>query len=110
SAGGAGFYHSIVHRGDVRGLVDGLLGAQPGELDMFHPVLQALQTVAEIGDAANYAGRVDAAHVVLIGGRIDGCSPLETIAHLGTALGLPVAHPVYHPVFGTAALEPGVVA
>ena len=38
SAGGAGLYHSIVHRGDVRALVDGLLGAAPGELDMLPPV------------------------------------------------------------------------
>jgi hypothetical protein len=110
SAGGAGFYHSIIHRGDVRSLVDGLLGAAPGELDMFHPVVHALQTLAEVGDAANYAGLVDTAHIVSIGGKIDGCSPLEVIAHLGTALGLDVANPLFQPFFGSALLEPPTVA
>jgi hypothetical protein len=109
SAGGAGFYHSILHRADVRGIVDSLLGSAPGELDMFHPVPQVLQTLAEIGDAANYGARVEAAHVVSMGGLKDGCSPLEVIAHLGTAMGLDVANPLYHPVFGSPALEPPTV-
>lgn len=110
SAGGAGFYHSIVHRGDVRPLVDSLLATAPGELDMFHPVVHVLQTLAEVGDAANYAARIDSAHVVATGGTMDGCSPLEVIAHLGTALGLEVAHPLFHPFFGSAALEPPATA
>jgi hypothetical protein len=110
SAGGAGLYHSIIHRGDVRPDVDSLLSAAPGELDMFHPVVHVLQTLAEVGDAANYARRVDTAHVVLIGGTKDGCSPLEVIVHLGTALGLDVANPLFHPFFGSSLLEPPTIA
>jgi hypothetical protein len=110
SAGGAGFYHSIIHRGDVRSLVDGILATAPGELDMFHPVVHALQTLAEVGDAANYARYATNAHIVSIGGKIDGCSPLEVIAHLGTALGLEVANPLFQPFFGSSLLEPPTVA
>ena len=110
SAGGGGFYHSLAHRGDVRSLVESLAGALPGELDDFHPAFHALQTFAEIGDAANYASRVTSAHVVSVGGLIDGCSPLEVISHLSTALGTPVANPLYVPVFGSAGLETSTVA
>ena len=106
SAGGAGFYHSIVHRGDVRPLVDGILGTPPGELDIFHPTVQVLQVLAEVGDAGNYAERIDTAHVASIGGKIDGCSPLEVVEHLATALGHQVANPLFVPMFGSAALEP----
>ena len=68
SSGGAGLYHSIVHRNDVRTLVDGLLGTGPsGELDIFHPYPQILQTFAEPGDSANYAADVDTNLVVYAG-------------------------------------------
>lgn len=106
SAGGAGFYHNIVHRADVRSIVDGILGTPPGELDIFHPIAQVLQVLAEVGDAGNYARRIDTAHVASIGGTIDGCSPLEVVQHLATALGHDVANPLFHPMFGSAALEP----
>src|SRR6202008_545956 len=77
SGAGAGLYHSIVHRGDVRALVDGLLGAAPGEIDMFHPYAHVLQTFAEVGDPANYASAVTA-DVVLTAGLRDGCTSIET--------------------------------
>lgn len=110
SAGGGGLYHSLLHRGDIRPMVELLAGGAPGELDEFHPVLHLVQTIAEIGDAANYAPSIDAAHVVSVGGLKDGCSPWEVVAHLGTALGLPVAAAGLHPTFGSAALEPPVVS
>ena len=110
SAGGAGFYNSILYRGDTRPLVDGLLGTPPTELDPFHPVLHALQTLAEVGDAAAYARRGTSAHVLATSGLDDGCSPLEVTTFLGTAAGLQLANPLLHPVFGTLALEPTTVA
>jgi len=106
SAGGAGFYHSILHRADIRSLVDSILGTPPTELDMFHPVVHALQTLAEVGDAANYAAMISTAHIAGIGGIKDGCSPLEVDEHLATALGVQIANPLFYPVFGTAAFEP----
>ncbi len=108
SAGGAGFYHSILHRGDIRSLVDSLLGTPPTELDIFHPIVHALQTLAEVGDAANYAAQVTTPHIAGIGGTIDGCSPLEVVEHLATALGLQIANPLFDPLFGTAAFEPTI--
>lgn len=72
--------------------------------------MHALQTLAEVGDAANYAPRVSGAHVLSIGGTLDGCSPLEVISLLGIGLGTGVANPLYHPFFGTASLEPPVTA
>lgn len=107
SAGGGGLYQTVLHRGDVRPLVDAFLGAAPGELDMFHPVPHALQTLAEAGDSANYAPLVDVAHVLSIGGLIDGCSPLEVVSIIGTGMGLPIVQPLVHPMFGALAFEPG---
>jgi hypothetical protein len=104
SAGGAGLYHSIVHRGDVRALVDGILAAQPGELDIFHPYPQILQTFAEIGDSANYAGSVET-DISLYAGLRDGCSAIEVSLHLAEAMGIPTANPVSRvPLFGPDAL------
>jgi hypothetical protein len=104
SAAGAGLYHSVVHRGDVRALVDGLLGTAPGELDMFHPYPQVLQTFAEVGDPANYARAIDTDLVVYAGLR-DGCTSIETSTHLAQALGLPIANPVSRrPLFGPEGL------
>ena len=117
SSGGADLYHSIVHRADVRGLVDGILGAQPGEIDIFHPYPQILQTFAEPGDAANYAAAVDT-NLAIYAGLRDGCSPIEVSVTLAEALGVPIAHPVTRrPVFGApfpvagigSPLEPDVV-
>jgi hypothetical protein len=111
SSGGGGLYHSIVHRGDVTPLVQGLLPVQPGEIDQFHPLAHVLQTFAEAGDAANYAGRITRADVALYGGLQDGCSPIESSVHLATALGVPLTRPVTRqPLFGAAAFEPPVVA
>jgi hypothetical protein len=104
SAAGGGLYHSIVHRGDVRALVDGLLGTAPGELDMFHPYPQVLQTFAEVGDPANYAAAIDT-DIVLYAGLRDGCTAIETATDLATALGVPVVNPqTRRPLFGPAAL------
>ena len=105
SSGGGGLFLTVLHRGDIRSLADSVLGAGPGELDMFHPALHALQTLAEVGDAANYAPLVSSPHVLSTGGLKDGCSPLEVVTVAGTAMGLAVANPLYFPVFGTAALE-----
>lgn len=109
SAGGAGLYHTVVHRADIRGLLDPLLGTEPDELDMFHPIGHAVQTLAEIGDAANYAPRVQHAHVVSIAGLTDGCSPIEVTTLLGIAMSLDVANPLWFPAFGEASLEPPAV-
>jgi hypothetical protein len=119
SAAGAGLYHSIVHRGDVRALVDGLLGAQPGEIDMFHPYPQVLQTFAEVADPANYASAVTT-DVALTAGLRDGCTSIETSTHLAQALGIPIVNPqARQPLFGpeilaqvpsyTSPFEPAVV-
>jgi hypothetical protein len=104
SAAGAGLYHSIVHRGDVRALVNGLLGADPGELDMFHPYPHVLQTFAEVGDPANYASAVTA-DLALYAGLRDGCTSIETSTHLAQALGIPIANPqARRPLFGLEGL------
>ena len=104
SSAGAGLYHSILHRGDIRALVDGLLGTGPGELDMFHPYPQVLQTFAEVADPANYASAVTA-DVVLYAGLQDGCTPIETNTHLAEALDVPIANPqARRPLFGPAGL------
>jgi hypothetical protein len=114
SSGGAGLYHSIVHRSDVHALVDGILGIQPAELDIFHPIPQLLQTFAEEGDAANYASAVHT-NVVMYGGLRDGCSAIEVSVHLATAMGLPITNPVTRlPLFPPAGssitkFEPPVV-
>ncbi len=100
SAGGGGLYHSIVHRADVRALVDGILGAAPGELDAFHPYPQILQTFAEAGDATNYASAVTT-DVVLYAGLRDGCTSIETAVTLAQAMGIPIANPLQRqPLFG----------
>jgi len=109
SAGGGGLYEAVVHRADQRGQLDDLLGLDPRELDMFHPLVHALQTIAEVGDAANYGRDVTTAHVLSVGGVLDGCSVWEVVSILGTALGLPLAHPIFHPTFGSPALEPPIV-
>lgn len=93
SAGGAGLYHSILHRGDVRELVDGLLGTGPDELDEFHPYPQILQTFAEVGDAANHAGAITT-DVALYAGLRDGCTSIEVAVHLAQAMGIPIARPL----------------
>lgn len=104
SAAGAGLYHSVVHRGDVRALVDGLLGAAPGELDQFHPYPQVLQTFAEVADPANHAAAVTA-DVVLYAGLRDGCTSIETTTHLARAFGVPIVNPqARRPLFGPAGL------
>lgn len=112
SAAGAGLYHSIVHRGDIRALVDGLLGAQPGEIDMFHPYPHVLQTFAEVADPANYASAITA-DVVAYAGLQDGCTSIETTTHLARALGVPIANPqARRPLFGPPGLAhiPGYVS
>jgi hypothetical protein len=120
SAGGADLYFSVILRGDVRPLIDGILGAGPGELDVFHPYPQILQTFGEVGDAANYASAIDT-DVVLYGGLRDGCTSIETARTLAQALGIPILHPTARlPLFGPdlnqafpgygAPFEPEVVA
>jgi hypothetical protein len=109
SSGGAGLYHTLVHRGDVRPIVDAGLQAPTGEIDMFHPAIQAIQTLAEIGDPANYARFVHA-HLDVYAGYIDSCTPIETNIHLANALGIPIANPIHTPVFGSARFEPPVIA
>jgi hypothetical protein len=112
SAAGAGLYHSIVHRGDIRALVDGLLAAEPGEIDMFHPYPHVLQTFAEGADPANYAAAVDT-DVALYAGLQDGCTSIETNTHLAQALGVPISNPqARRPLFGPEGLAhiPGYVS
>jgi hypothetical protein len=110
SSGGAGLFHSMVHRGDVQQLIGSLLPAEPGELDLFHPLFALLQTFAEGGDAAAFTGRITRPDIVAYSGLYDGCSPVETAMHLAIGLGLPVAWPVSaRPLFGSAALETPVV-
>ena len=111
SSGGAGFYHALMHRQDIHALLDQILFLQPGEFDIFHPIAQVLQTMAETGDSSNYGGLVQTPDLVVYGGLNDGCSPIEGTVHLATTLGLPVAHQVTRPaVFGHAPFEPSTVA
>jgi hypothetical protein len=119
SASGAGLYHSIVYRDDVRTLVEGLIAAQPDELDIFHPYAQILQTFAEAADPANYASAITT-DVALYGGLRDGCTAIEVSTHLATALGIPIANPqTRQPLYGPLSLvqagyespfEPAVVS
>lgn len=118
SAAGGGLYHSVLHRADVRALVDGILGTGPsGELDMFHPFPQLLQTFAEEGDASNYASLVTQ-DVALYAGLRDGCTSIETAMHLAEAMGVPVVNqlqrqPLFDPYFGVpyaSPLEPGTIS
>ena len=106
SSGGGALYLTILHRGDVRPMIEQILGTASGELDMFHPALHAVQTLAETGDAANYGPLVHTAHVLATGGRIDGCSPLEVVSVIGAAMGLQTVNPIDYPMFGVASLEP----
>jgi hypothetical protein len=119
SAAGGGLVHSIVHRGDIRPLFDVIVGTGPGELDIFHPVAQVLQTFAEGGDATNYAASITN-DIVLYAGLRDGCTPIEAATQLAEALGIPIANPqARHPLFGpprpggaagyTSPFEPEVV-
>ncbi len=105
SAPGAGLYHALVHRGDVRPLIDAVLLAPSGELDEFHPVVQIMQTLAEAGDAANYAGAIQTPHVVMTEGVDDGCSVRETAEHGAAAAGFPVADPPLLAVFAIQTLQ-----
>jgi len=105
SAGGGGLYQTILHRSDVRLPLTAVIGPGAFEMDQFHPLVHAVQTFAEIGDAANYAPFATNAHIVSTSGLIDGCSPVEAISIIGTAMGLDVANPLYYPVFGSALLE-----
>ncbi|MCC5950820.1 MAG: hypothetical protein JJU45_01875 [Acidimicrobiia bacterium] len=104
SASGAGLYHSIVYRADVRSLVENLIGAEPGELDVYHPYPQLLQTFAEPAEPANYAAAITT-DVVMYGGLRDGCTAIEVSTHLATALGIPIANPqTRQPLYGPLVL------
>lgn len=106
SASGGGLAHSVVHRGDVRVLLEDLLGIGPDELDLFHPYPQVLQTFAETGDPTNFAGRVTA-DVALYAGLRDGCTAIEVSTQLATALEVPVVTPLARsPLFGLDLSEP----
>jgi hypothetical protein len=106
SAAGGGLYHSIVHRADVRALVDGILGTSPGELDIFHPYPQILQTFAEGGDSTNYASMITN-DLLLYAGLRDGCTSIEVATQLAEALDIPIANPqARNPLYGPA-LPPG---
>ena len=88
-------------------LVDGLLGSAPGELDIFHPYPQILQTFAETADPANYASMITT-DVAMYGGLRDGCTSIEVSTHLATALGIPIANPqTRRPLYGPQALVDG---
>lgn len=119
SAAGGGLYHSIIHRADVRTLVDGILGTGPGELDIFHPYPQLLQTFAEVGDSTNYASMIQP-DLVLYAGLRDGCTSIEVATQLAEALDIPIVNPqARNPLFGpplpavvvgyTSPFEPAVV-
>jgi hypothetical protein len=105
SAGGGGLYQTILHRFDVRIPLTLVIGPGANEMDQYHPLIHAVQTFAEIGDAANYGRFATNAHILSTSGLIDGCSPVEAVSIVGTAMGLDVANPLYYPVFGSAALE-----
>lgn len=106
SAGGGGLYQTILHRSDVRIPLTAVIGTGAAEMDQFHPLPHAVQTFAEIGDASNYGRFATNAHILSTSGLIDGCSPVEAVSIVGTAMGLDVANPLYYPVFGSTALEP----
>ncbi|MFN8105451.1 MAG: hypothetical protein U0U69_13410 [Acidimicrobiia bacterium] len=100
SSAGAGLYHAIIHRGDIRPLVDALLFTNRTELSEAHPIVQVLQTLAEGGDSANYASAILTPNVLMTNGMDDGCQPREAAFHLATAAGFDVATPVLKPVPG----------
>ncbi len=110
SMGGGGLYHTILNRGDTRPFVEDLLGFLPGELDLFHPTIHALQSVIEVGDATNYARKPQTAHVLSLGGLLDGCSPWEVVFQIGNAFGLDLANASFAPTFGDPAQEPTELA
>lgn len=100
SSAGAGLYHAIIHRGDIRPLVDALLFTNRTELSEAHPIVQVLQTLAEGGDSSNYASQILTPNVLMTNGMDDGCQPREAAFHLATAAGFDVATPVLKPVPG----------
>lgn len=104
SSAGAGLYHAIMHRGDIRPLVDGLLFTNRYELYDGHPIVQALQTLAEGGDSSNFASGILTPHVLMTNGMDDGCQPREAASHLATAAGFDVSTPVLSPVLGIETL------
>jgi hypothetical protein len=92
-APGGGLYHAVVYRNDVAPVMNMLLGlgfVSQSELDEFHPVVHALQSLSEDGDAANYADEMMARspHVVMTAGVDDGCSVFEGAAHIAAATGM----------------------
>ncbi|HYD50850.1 MAG TPA: hypothetical protein VEB21_21015, partial [Terriglobales bacterium] len=109
SAGGGGLYQTILHRYEVRIPLTLVIGPGATEMDQYHPLVHLVQTFVEIGDAANYSPLVNHAHVVSTSGLLDGCSPVEAISIIGTAMGLDVANPLYYPAFGSPSLEPPTI-
>jgi len=105
SSAGAGLYHAIIHRGDIRPLVDTLLFTGRSELSEPHPIPQLLQTLAEAGDSSNYASGILTPNVLMTNGMDDGCQPREAAFHLATAAGFDVANPVLTPVPGIETIQ-----
>lgn len=104
SSAGAGLYHQVIHRGDIRPLVNALMFTGPAELYDAHPIAQVIQTVFDRGDSANYASSLLTPHVLMTNGMDDGCQPREAAFHLATAAGFDVATPVLTPIQGIQTL------
>ncbi len=82
-------------------LVDGLLGAQPGELDIFHPIPQILQTFADSADPPKLRRPPSRPTSRSTPGSATAARRFEVSTHLATALGVPIANPLTRaPLYG----------
>ncbi|MCC7075746.1 MAG: hypothetical protein IT198_01340 [Acidimicrobiia bacterium] len=99
SAPGAGFIHSILHRRDIRQLVNAILLFGGGELDDHHILAHIVQTLSEEGDPTVYATDMKVPNIVMTEGILDGCSIREAAEQLAGAARFPVAEPVLRPPF-----------
>lgn len=96
SAPGGGFIHSILHRRDIREIVNGIL-LFGDELDDHHLLAHIVQTLAEEGDPTVYATDMQVPHVLMTEGIHDGCSIREAAEQVAGAARFPVAEPVLRP-------------
>jgi len=64
SAGGGGLYLTLLQRGELRDFIEAVAGRSLAELDVSYPLVHALQTLSEVGDAANYGALIRDAHVL----------------------------------------------
>ncbi|UCD83714.1 MAG: hypothetical protein JSU92_10505, partial [Deltaproteobacteria bacterium] len=102
---------------DVKALMEDLLGIEGGEeeLDLFHPIINIIQTYIEPADPLNYAPYYILnplfgvpKSIFISEGFLDTQVTPLTAEALATAIGASPIEPVYHPILGLAlrGLEP----